>query len=93
MDTPVDHSSELMNACNLLSGLKIVSFCHWLQGAAATLDLSDLGADVVKIEPITGAHERHWSGGKGFVNGVSTFSSRPIEINEAWRSILKSQKD
>ena len=88
-----------MNACNLLSGLKIVSFCHWLQGAAATQYLSDLGADVVKIEPITGAHERHWSGGKGFVNGVSTFflsanrNKRSLAVNlkeaEGLKTVLK----
>jgi crotonobetainyl-CoA:carnitine CoA-transferase CaiB-like acyl-CoA transferase len=79
-----------MNACNLLSGLKIVSFCHWLQGAAATQYLSDLGADVVKIEPITGAHERHWSGGKGFVKGVSTFF---LSANRNKRSLAVNLKE
>jgi crotonobetainyl-CoA:carnitine CoA-transferase CaiB-like acyl-CoA transferase len=62
-----------MSAPNPLAGFKVVSFCHWLQGAAATQYLSDLGADVIKIEPMTGAHERHWSGGQSFVKGVSTF--------------------
>jgi crotonobetainyl-CoA:carnitine CoA-transferase CaiB-like acyl-CoA transferase len=62
-----------MSASELLSGLKIVSLCHWLQGAAGTQYLADLGADVIKVEPMTGAHERHWSGGRTFVNGVSSF--------------------
>ena len=62
-----------MNAPRLLAGLKIVSFCHWLQGAGATQYLADLGADVIKVEPPAGAHERHWSGGRTFVNGVSSF--------------------
>jgi crotonobetainyl-CoA:carnitine CoA-transferase CaiB-like acyl-CoA transferase len=62
-----------ISASELLSGLKIVSLCHWLQGAAATQYLADLGADVIKVEPMTGAHERHWSGGRTFVNGISSF--------------------
>jgi crotonobetainyl-CoA:carnitine CoA-transferase CaiB-like acyl-CoA transferase len=62
-----------MSASDLLSGFKIVSFCHWLQGAAASQYMADVGADVIKIEPMTGAHERHWCGGKSYVNGVSSF--------------------
>lgn len=58
----------------LLDGLKIVSFCHYLQGPAAMQYLSDMGAEVIKIEPPHGAFERHWSGGDGAkVGGVSAF--------------------
>ncbi len=53
--------------------MRVVSFCHYLQGPAATQYLADLGADVIKVEPLGGAFERHWSGGKSFVNGVSAF--------------------
>ena len=55
----------------LLSGMKIVSFCHFLQGPACTQYLADLGADVIKIEPIKGPYERRWSGANVFVGGVS----------------------
>jgi crotonobetainyl-CoA:carnitine CoA-transferase CaiB-like acyl-CoA transferase len=65
-------------------------FLSWLQGAAATQYLSDLAADVVKIEPITGAHERHWSGGRGFVNGVSTFF---LSANRNKRSLAVNLKE
>lgn len=57
----------------LLKGIRVVSFCHFLQGPAAAQYLADLGADVIKVEPIGGAHERHWSGGGVFVEGVSGF--------------------
>jgi len=57
----------------LLNGVKVVSFCHFLQGPAAAQYLADLGADVVKVEPVGGAHERHWSGAGVFVNGISGF--------------------
>ncbi|MDQ0468627.1 CaiB/BaiF CoA transferase family protein [Labrys wisconsinensis] len=57
----------------LLDGIKVVSFCHFLQGPAAAQYLADMGADVVKVEPIGGAHERHWSGADVYVEGVSGF--------------------
>ena len=57
----------------LLSDVKIVSFCHFLQGPAAAQYLADMGADVIKVEPIGGAHERHWSGADVYVEGVSGF--------------------
>ena len=56
----------------LLSGVRIVSFCHYLQGPAASQYLADLGADVIKIEPVTGAFERKWAGASSYVNGVSS---------------------
>ncbi len=57
----------------LLDGVRVVSFCHFLQGPAAAQYLADMGADVIKVEPLGGAHERHWSGADVFVNGVSGF--------------------
>jgi crotonobetainyl-CoA:carnitine CoA-transferase CaiB-like acyl-CoA transferase len=45
---------------SLLYGMKVVSFCHYLQGPAAMLYLADMGAEVIKIEPPNGAFERHW---------------------------------
>ena len=58
----------------LLDGLKILSFCHFLQGPAAMQYLADMGADVIKIEPPGGAFERHWAGAdRARVGGVSAF--------------------
>jgi crotonobetainyl-CoA:carnitine CoA-transferase CaiB-like acyl-CoA transferase len=57
----------------MLKGMRIVSFCHYLQGPASTQYLADLGADVIKVEAIRGAYERHWSGAGVFVEGVSGF--------------------
>lgn len=57
----------------LLNGFKVVSFCHFLQGPAGAQYLADMGADVIKVEPVLGAHERHWSGADVFVEGVSGF--------------------
>jgi crotonobetainyl-CoA:carnitine CoA-transferase CaiB-like acyl-CoA transferase len=61
------------NARMLLQGVRIVSFCHFLQGPAAAQYLADMGADVIKVEPIGGAYERHWSGAKVEIGGVGGF--------------------
>ena len=37
-----------------LANMRVVSFCHYLQGPACSQYLADLGADVVKIEPPQG---------------------------------------
>jgi crotonobetainyl-CoA:carnitine CoA-transferase CaiB-like acyl-CoA transferase len=57
----------------LLKNMRVVSFCHFLQGPAAAQYLADLGADVIKVEPPSGAYERKWSGAGTFVDGVSAF--------------------
>jgi crotonobetainyl-CoA:carnitine CoA-transferase CaiB-like acyl-CoA transferase len=53
--------------------MRVVSFCHYLQGPACTQYLADMGADVIKVEPLKGAFERHWSGGKSFIGGIAAF--------------------
>jgi len=37
-----------------LSGYRIIEFCHFIAGPSAVALLADQGADVVKVEPITG---------------------------------------
>lgn len=70
--------------------MRVVSFCHYLQGPAATQYLADMGADVVKVEPIGGAFERHWSGGNSWVDGVSAFM---LCANRNKRSLAIDLKD
>lgn len=69
----------------LLDGMRIVSFCHFLQGPAAMQYLSDMGAEVIKIEPPQGAFERHWSGAdRTRVGGVAALF---LSANRNARSI------
>lgn len=56
-----------------LTGMRVVSFCHYLQGPAAAQYLADMGADVIKVEPIGGAFERKWSGARTYIEDVSAF--------------------
>ncbi|WP_020188262.1 CaiB/BaiF CoA-transferase family protein [Methylopila sp. 73B] len=63
----------MSEAPTLLAGMKVLSFCHYLQGPAASQYLADMGADVVKVEPPSGAFERGWAGADTFVGDVSAF--------------------
>lgn len=57
----------------MFESVRVLSFTHFLQGPSAVQMLSDLGAEVIKIEPATGAWERHWAGSDAFIDGVSVF--------------------
>ncbi|MCJ0763867.1 CaiB/BaiF CoA transferase family protein [Variovorax terrae] len=50
-----------------LAGLRVVEFTHMVMGPTCGLVLADLGADVIKVEPIDGDRTRHLLGaGSGF---------------------------
>lgn len=50
-----------------LAGLKVVEFTHMVMGPTAGLILADLGAEVIKVEPVDGDRTRHLLGaGAGF---------------------------
>ncbi len=74
----------------VLGGMKVLSFCHYLQGPACTQYLADMGADVVKVEPRDGAFERHWAGAdRAKIDGVSAFY---IVANRGSRSLALDLK-
>lgn len=82
----------------MLDGIKVISFTHFLQGPSAVQMLADVGADVIKIEPPTGAFERGWAGFDAFQEGVSIFfllgnrNQRSIQLdlrNEKAREIVR----
>lgn len=73
-----------------LDGIRILSFCRALSGPYASMLLSDLGAEVIKIEePETGDFARF---GSPFIDNVSSYF---LSINRGKKSItldLKKEK-
>lgn len=53
-----------------LVGVKILDFCSFINGAYSAAIMGDLGAEVIKIEPLTGDLARAWG---PFLNGESRF--------------------
>ncbi len=50
-----------------LAGVKVIEFTHMVMGPAAGLMLADMGAEVIKIEPVGGDATRHLLGsGAGY---------------------------
>ena len=51
-----------------LAGIRVVEFTHMVMGPTCGMVLADLGADVIKVEPITGDNTRRLLGsGAGFL--------------------------
>ena len=72
-----------------LDGLLIADFTQLAQGPFATQMLGDMGADVVKIEPISGDWMRHFSYANCFPRGESISF---ISLNRNKRSITLNLK-
>ena len=54
---------------NILDGIRVLSFNHFLLGPVGTQVLADLGADVIGIEPTGGSFQRKWGGANRKVDG------------------------
>ncbi|MBO0763971.1 MAG: CoA transferase [Hyphomicrobiaceae bacterium] len=54
---------------DLLKGIRVVSFNHFLLGPMGIQALADLGADVISIEATEGAWQRRWSSGDVWSDG------------------------
>ncbi len=64
-----------------LTGVRVLDFCSFINGAYSASLMGDLGADVIKIEPIYGDLARTWG---PFING----ESRPFQTwNRSKRGI------
>jgi formyl-CoA transferase len=70
-----------------LAGIRVLDFSHALAGPYCTMLLGDLGADVVKVEPPSGDHSRHW--GPPFINGESSYF---LSVNRNKRSLVLDLK-
>jgi crotonobetainyl-CoA:carnitine CoA-transferase CaiB-like acyl-CoA transferase len=53
----------------LLKGVRVLSFNHFLMGPVGVQFLADLGADIIAVEPPDGAFQRKWGGANKQVDG------------------------
>ena len=75
-----------------LAGLVVADFAQLAQGPFATQMLGDLGAEIIKIEPMKGDWMRHWSMANLFIEGEGASF---LSFNRNKRSIaidLKHQR-
>ena len=67
MEDPHERRSERAQAPQPLRGLRVVEFTHMVMGPTCGMVLADLGAEVIKVEPIDGEGTRRLLGaGTGF---------------------------
>ena len=66
-DIPSSGPDAAAPAALPLSGLRVVEFSHMVMGPTCGMVLADLGAEVIKVEPVEGDRTRHLLGaGAGF---------------------------
>lgn len=71
---------------DLLRGLKVIEFTHMVMGPAAGLMLADLGAEVIKVEPVGGDKTRRLRGSGAGYFPMYNRNKKSLSIN------LKSER-
>ena len=67
MPSPDPAQPPAPSAPQPLAGVRVVEFTHMVMGPTCGLVLADLGAEVIKVEPVDGDRTRHLLGaGAGF---------------------------
>jgi crotonobetainyl-CoA:carnitine CoA-transferase CaiB-like acyl-CoA transferase len=75
-----------------LSGLKVLELTHMVMGPAIGLILGDLGADVIKVEPIGGDHTRRLLGSGAGYFPMYNRNKRSIQLDLKHREGLALAK-
>ncbi len=61
-DAAAPQSAPPARAALPLAGLRVVEFSHMVMGPTCGMVLADLGAEVIKVEPVEGDRTRHLLG-------------------------------
>src|SRR5690242_21719338 len=73
----------------VLDGYRVLDLSIAMSGPLAAMRLGDLGADVLKIEPVTGEWQRHTSAGGAVGNEVNASF---LSLNRNKRSLAVDLK-
>src|SRR5271154_6284989 len=74
-----------------LAGIRVLEFCHAIMGPSAGLILADLGADVIKVEPVAGDTTRRLVGFAAGFFGTFNRNKRSVALDlkaDAGRALL-----
>ena len=74
----------------VLEGIRVLDLSIAMAGPLATQKLADLGADVIKVEPLTGEWQRHVSAGGARGNQVNASVLSLNRNKRSWSLTLKS---
>lgn len=66
----MQNTTETKPAAGPLTGVRILDFCSFINGAYSAALMGDMGAEVIKIEPLSGDLSRAWG---PFLKGESRF--------------------
>lgn len=69
------------NSSKPLDGIRVVEFTHMVMGPAAGLVLADLGAEVIKVEPIGGDKTRRLKGSGAGYFSMYNRNKKSLSIN------------
>ena len=77
-----------------LQGVRVVEFCHVVMGPTCGLVLADLGAEVIKVEPLDGDHTRKLVA-SGEIKSIDQVleSGRPIKEPQIVDAFLPDLED
>jgi Predicted acyl-CoA transferases/carnitine dehydratase len=71
-----------------LEGIRILDFTQAMAGPIATMLLGDLGAEIIKIEPVNGDQTRKWA--PPYINGMSAYYLSANRNKKSFALDLKS---
>jgi crotonobetainyl-CoA:carnitine CoA-transferase CaiB-like acyl-CoA transferase len=69
------------NGTGPLAGIRVLEFCHAIMGPSAGLILADLGADVIKVEPVGGDTTRRLPGFAAGFFGTFNRNKRSLALD------------
>jgi len=84
-------ANAVANGSAPLAGVRVLEFCHAIMGPSAGLILADLGADVIKVEPLDGDSTRRLPGFAAGFFGTFNRNKRSFALDlkaDAGRALL-----